>query len=62
MIIDLYKFDFWELFEIGCQRLGDAVDHAGRLAIADEINPGDAFGEFQLAVAGEAIGDECQAV
>jgi len=42
--------------------LCDAVDHAGRLAIADEINPGDAFGEFQLAVAGEAIGDERQAV
>ena len=42
--------------------MGDAVDHTRGMAIADEIDPGDAFGEFQFAVAGEAIGDEGQSV
>jgi hypothetical protein len=61
LVIDLDILDLRELLEIGGQGLSDAVDHTSGLATSGQIQPGDTFGELQLAVAGEAVRDQGQA-
>lgn len=57
MVINLDVFHARELFEVGAQRLDDAVRSAIRNAYAGEINAHDrgVFGQFEFAVAGEAV-------
>jgi hypothetical protein len=62
LIIDLYKLDVGELFEVERERACDVVERAVGLAVPREINMGNAIGIFELAIACKAVEDEGKAL
>jgi len=55
LIVNLDELNFWELFEILHDRLGDGVQCAVRLTTAREIDVRDTVCIFELGVSGKAI-------
>jgi len=55
LIVNLYKLNLRELFEILYERLGNGVQRAVRLTTAREVDVRDTISKDKFAVAGKTI-------
>lgn len=58
MIVDLYKLNVGELFEIQCQRACDRVQGSIGLTGTFQINVRNTVGKFEFAITGKTVEDQ----